>query len=149
MCAVVHRRVYQVDGTALCDMDERALRDIGVDKVGMRKRVHRKIKTLIKKLQVDWRREELWHAEQYRPPCAKCLPYGFPCCCRCCVGYPSSYRLTRSRLSIVTRDGICMGLCAPLVVTDNADLSYVTGPWCAHCGWCTRGGALFRRVTAL
>ena len=29
--------------------------------------------------------------------------YGFPCCCTCCIGYPASYRLTNSRLSLVVR----------------------------------------------
>jgi hypothetical protein len=30
---------------------------------------------------------------------------------------------------MIVRDGCCKGLCAPVVVTDNLDLAFVTGEW--------------------
>jgi hypothetical protein len=73
-----------------------------------------------------WRREVIWEGVEHRAPCCLCLPYGFPCCCRCCIGFPSSYRLSNSRLSVISRDGLCMGIIAPMIITDNMDLGLVT-----------------------
>jgi len=115
-----------VGGAALVELDEDALREIGIHHFGIRKRIAKAIRTLAVDARRVWRQEILWEGGEHRPPCCICLPYGFPFCCFCCVGYPATYRLTNSRLSLVVRDGCCRGLCAPVVITDNLELAFVT-----------------------
>ena len=108
-------------------MDEASLKEVGIGPVGVRKALARRILTLVRGAQRDWRGEVLWEGHEHRPVCCVCLPYGFPCCCTVCIGYPAAYRLTNSRLSLVVRDGCCRGICAPVVITDNLDLAFITG----------------------
>jgi hypothetical protein len=116
-----------VGGAALIELDEDQLREIGVTHFGVRKRIAKSIRNLAVDARRAWRQEVIWEGHEHRPPCCMCLPYGFPFCCYCCIGYPASYRLTNSRLSLIVRDGCCRGLCAPVVITDNLELAFVNG----------------------
>lgn len=116
-----------VGGSALIELDEDQLREIGVTHFGVRKRIAKSIRNLAVDARRAWRQEIIWEGNEHRPPCCMCLPYGFPFCCYCCIGYPASYRLSNSRLSLIVRDGCCRGLCAPVVITDNLELAFVNG----------------------
>mmetsp|Transcript_55280 Transcript_55280/g.110984 ORF Transcript_55280/g.110984 Transcript_55280/m.110984 type:complete len:273 (-) Transcript_55280:96-914(-) len=140
---------HGVGGTALFDLDEEGLKEMSIGEssgitIGVRKRLARHIRALVLDTQRKWRQEIVWTGVEHRPKCCIVCPFGFPCCCVACVGFPASYRLSNARLSMVVRDGCCKGLCAPVVVTDNLDLAFVTDvdvvtytPCFAQCcGWC-------------
>ena len=117
---------WSLQGQSLQDLDDNLMREMGFTVVGTRRRVLQKTRALVKKAAMIWRRETIWEGNEHRAPCCLCLPYGSPCCCTCCIGFPAAYRLSNSRLSVISRDGLCMGLCAPLIITDNLDLGLVT-----------------------
>ena len=113
-------------GMVLEDLDDKTLKDVGIHNIGERMRIAKGIRRLIGDAYRRWQEQEIWSGSEHRACCCAWLPYGFPCCCTCCVGYPSDYKLSNSRITITVRDGCCMGVCAPLIIQDNADLFYVT-----------------------
>jgi hypothetical protein len=115
-------RKHEIDGSVLTKLSDAALKDMGMEIVGKRASLLKKIYSVQEIARAEWRNEVLWSDREYRPSCCNgMLPYGFPFSCVCCVGNPTTYTLTNWDIKLhqtVAADESCC-CCGPAVLRIN------------------------------
>lgn len=116
-----------INGSALCRLDDRTLKEIGILNVGTRLQFINEVIKIQAIGRSEWRRVILWTENEYKPnKCCYMLPHDFPCCClpMGCKSQPDVYTLTNSKINILHGVWFCCCLNHE-IFSDNIDLTLV------------------------
>lgn len=120
-----------INGVALCRLDDRLLKEIGVLNVGTRLQFLNEVVRIQALSRSEWRNHVVWHDVEYRPNCCFFLcPYYYPwCCCEeLFYGPPATYALTNGRINVLrATPSYCCGCCfwGFGIKSDNTDLTLI------------------------
>ena len=94
---------HSITGSVVPRLNPDLLREMGIQSVGRRIELQSQVVTIQARARAQWRNEVLWAESMYRPGCFNgVMPYGFPFCCECCTGTADIYKVTNSKLNILT-----------------------------------------------
>lgn len=119
---------HSITGAVVPRLNPDLLREMGIQSVGRRIELQSQVMSIQTKARAQWRNEVLWAEPQYRPGCCNGVcPYGFPFCCTFCTGNPDIYKVTNSKLNILTskKNVPFCGCCGWQVVSVNKDLTTI------------------------
>ncbi len=105
-------RQHGIDGSMLSKLTENLLKEIGMTVIGQRLLLLNEIVKIQAISRTQWRNTVIWTGEQYRPGrCNNLLPYNFPCHCEPCIPRPDIYKLTNSKVNVLTVQKKCETPC--------------------------------------
>lgn len=121
-------RQHGIDGALLSKLSENLLKEMGMTIIGQRLLLLNEIVKIQAISRTQWRNTVIWTGEQYRPgPCYNLLPYNFPWHCEPCITRPDIYKLTNSKVNVLTVQKKCQTPCTAwcgfYMYSNNIDLT--------------------------
>lgn len=121
-------RQHNIDGPLLSKLTENLLKEMGMTIIGQRLLLLNEIVKIQAISRTQWRNTVIWTGEQFRPgPCNNLLPYNFPCHCEPCITRPDIYKLTNSKVNVLTVqkkcETPCTAWCGFNMYSNNIDLT--------------------------